>query len=115
MEAGTLRHRLTIQDQAKSRDGFGGEIINWTTWATVWGAVEPLSGRERFVQASDQQIYELTTRIRIRYREGLHTEMRVVWGVRVYNIRAVINRETRDREVYLMCEELNPAPETDEQ
>ena len=46
MEAGQLRHRVTIQQATETTDGFGGVTQAWATFATVWAAVEPLTGRE---------------------------------------------------------------------
>lgn len=111
MNLGKLRHRVTIESSSASRDEFGGEVITWATVATVWAAVEPLSGRE-FLDARRQEA-EVSTRIRIRYRAGLVPGMRVTWGPgtspaqgsHVYDILAVIERESRRREIWLMVRE----------
>lgn len=104
MRAGTLRHRVTLQDRAKARDDLGAEIIVWVDIATVWGAVEPISGREFFdAQALNA---EVTTLIRIRYLNGVVPTMRVAWSGHTYNILSVIEPETRRRELHLMCKEL---------
>lgn len=100
---GKLRHRVTIESSSASRDEFGGEVLTWATVATVWAAVEPLSGRE-FLDARRQEA-EVSTRIRIRYRAGLVPGMRVTWGDHIYDILAVIERESRRREVWLMVRE----------
>lgn len=103
MQLGKLRHRVTIESSSASRDEFGGEVLTWATVATVWAAVEPLSGRE-FLDARRQEA-EVSTRIRIRYRAGLVPGMRVTWGDHIYDILAVIERESRRREVWLMVRE----------
>ena len=103
MQFGKLRHRVTIESSSASRDEFGGEVITWATVATTWAAVEPLSGRE-FLDARRQEA-EVSTRIRIRYRAGLVPGMRVTWGDHVYDILAVIERESRRREMWLMVRE----------
>ena len=104
MQAGTLRHRVTIQEKEITRDSYGGEQITWADVATVWAAVEPLAGRE-FMEGRRLDA-ELSTRIRIRYRSGLAPTQRVTWGDHTYDIQAVIDVDTRRREVYLMCREL---------
>ncbi len=106
MEAGKLRHRVVIQENTPTRDSYGDEVDSWSTWATVWGAVEPLTGREAFSAGANQRLAEVTHRIRIRYRSGVLPTMRVTWRSRTFNIQSVIEPETRDREIQLMCEEL---------
>lgn len=104
MEAGRLRQRVTIQEKDPTQDEYGEEVPTWSDVATVWAAVEPLRGRE-FLEA--QRVgAEVTTRIRIRYRDGIVPEMRVVWGDHVYDIEAVIPVKERQREIHLMCKEL---------
>jgi SPP1 family predicted phage head-tail adaptor len=96
-----MRHRVTIQQKAPTRDTFGGEVEAWNAVATVWASVEPLQGRE-FLEARQLQA-EVTTRIRIRYRAGIVPQMRVVWGSHFYDVQAVIETEARRRELQLMC------------
>ena len=105
MEAGKLRHRVTIQEKPTvTRDGFGGEVPGWTEVDTVWAAVEPLGGREFLEGRSLEAIVD--TRIRIRYRTGLVPSMRVVWGSHTYGIQAVIEPKSAHREIHLMCAEI---------
>ena len=105
MRAGTLRQRVQLQEKQVVRDTFGAEVVTWATLATVWGAVEPLQGRE-FLDAQQIQA-EISTRIRMRYRGDITVspEKRVVWGAHVYDVLAVIEPETRRRELVLMCKE----------
>lgn len=104
MKIGALRHRVTIQTKTVTIDSYGGESITWTDYLTVWAAVEPLTGRE-FLEGRrlDNMIGH---RIRIRYRAGLDPSMRVSWGSRVFDIESVIERESKRREIWLMCKEL---------
>jgi SPP1 family predicted phage head-tail adaptor len=44
--AGSLRHRVTIQQLTISQDAFGGIVEAWTDLKTVWADISPLSGRE---------------------------------------------------------------------
>jgi SPP1 family predicted phage head-tail adaptor len=104
MEAGSLRHRVTIQSKSVTRDTYGGEVITWATVATVWAAVEPLNGREWL--EGRQAAAEVTTRIRIRYRSGVLPEMQVVYGSHAYDILAVIQPEEKRQEIQLMCQEV---------
>jgi SPP1 family predicted phage head-tail adaptor len=105
MRAGDLRHRVTIQNKGTpARNTAGEEVITWTEEATVWGSIEPLRGREFLEQQREGG--EVTTRIRIRHRDGLTPSMRAVWGSHTYDILSVIEVQGRQREIHLMCREL---------
>ncbi len=106
VDLGSLRHRLVIQQGQPASDGGGGQSDPWADpviVATVWGKVEPLTGGERLraMQIEDR----LSHRIVIRHRPGITPAMRIVFGSRVFNIRAAINHEERDRFLELLCEE----------
>lgn len=106
MEAGRLRHRVTIQSKSVSRNTFGEEEITWEDVATVWGSVEPLRGRE-FMEGRQIQA-EITHRIRVRYYpDGIEPEYRVVYDSRYFDVMAVIEVEERHREMHLMCREID--------
>ena len=102
--ASKLRHRITFQERATGQDEFGQPIDTWQDICTVWAAVEPLSGREFW--AAQQVQAEVTTRIRIRYRQGIRPEMRVLYDGRTYDIQTVIDPEERHVELQLMCREV---------
>ncbi len=105
MEAGELRERVTIQEKLVSKDSFAEERPLWSDVATVWAAVEPLSGRE-FLEARQVQA-ETTTRIRMRYRAGIRAEMRLVHGTHIYEITAPpMDIESKHKELQLMCKEI---------
>jgi SPP1 family predicted phage head-tail adaptor len=78
MRAGKLRHRLKIQSKTTALDSFGGGAATWSTFANVYGSVEPLTGRERF---DAQQVNpEVNHVVRIRYLDGVVPEQRILWG-----------------------------------
>ena len=104
MRAGELRHRVTIKSKGASRDTFGQETITWTTVATVWAAVEPLSGREYLAGAQLEAAVD--TRVRIRYLAGVVPEMQVVYGSHTYNLLSVVHVGENRREMQLMCQEV---------
>jgi SPP1 family predicted phage head-tail adaptor len=104
MQAGRLRHRVTIQEKNASRNTYGEEVPAWSEIATVWAGVEPLRGREYLEMRQVQA--EVTTRIRMRYLSGIAPEMRVVWGNHTYDILTVIHINTRGAEMQLLCSEV---------
>lgn len=104
MRSGKLRHRVTLQTQVETQNSFGEqETLSWQDYATVWGAVEPLQGREFFTAM--QVNAETTVRIRIRYMTGVTSRMRVSFDSRIYNIKSIIDPDERNRELQLMCSE----------
>lgn len=88
LEAGRLRHRVSIERVVRTQDEDTGAVTEtWTEIAKVWAAVEPLSARE-FVQSAAGQS-EVTARITIRAREILAKD-RIIHRGTVYNIRGVL-------------------------
>lgn len=107
MRAGRLRHVITIQQATETRDSVGAIIRTWATYDTVRASIEPLNGREYF-NASQVQA-EVSTRIRVRYLDGLTSKMRILFGSRIYDIKAIINDKERNFEMTLMCVETDAA------
>jgi SPP1 family predicted phage head-tail adaptor len=103
MQAGNLRHRITIQSATTAQDAYGEPVRLWTTFATLWAAVEPLQGREYFV--GQQMQSEVSTRIRVRDYPGITPLMRVYWDSRYFQIESIITDPTNRRELHLMCRE----------
>lgn len=88
IDAGRLRHRVTIQYPADARDSFGAPEIDWETFAVVWAAIEPLSARE-FVSAQAEQS-KVVGRITIRKLAGIDADMRIEHNGEIYNIEGIL-------------------------
>ena len=101
---GDLRHRITLQSPPTTQDSYGAPTGDYTDVATIWANINPISGRELF--AAEQFASEITHRVRIRYRAGVTSSMRVKYGDRNFEIMYVINEYERDRITQLMCKEL---------
>ncbi|MHB1652343.1 MAG: phage head closure protein [Desulfitobacteriaceae bacterium] len=104
MDPGKLRHRVTIQQNTPTQDDEGVMADNWVDLASVWAMIEPLQGRE--LLTAQAITAEITTRIRIRYRDGITSEMRILYGTRVFDIQAPIDPEEKHQELQLMCREV---------
>ena len=85
MNAGKLDQRVTLQALSGGVDEIG----------------EPLAGREYI--AAGAMVSAVETRIRLRYRPGVVSSMRVIHGDTVYGIEAVIHVKSARRELQLMC------------
>ena len=103
MTAGALRERITIQSEASTPDGGGGFTAGWVDVVTVFASVSPQRGGEALeaMQVRDTQLYDVV----IRYRTDITSKQRVIWGSRIFNIRAVMNKDERDKYLTLVCEE----------
>ena len=106
MQAGRLRHRITLQRKEQTQNPQTGAMTTtWATDATVWAAVEPLSARE-FVAAQAVQS-NVSVRITVRYRPGITAAMRILHDGKVYGITGVLADKDSGREyLTLPCSEL---------
>lgn len=104
MKAGDLRHRITIQENRPVKDAEGIVQDSWVDLATVWAALKPLSGRELLAAQALQS--ETTGTLEIRYRAGIKPSQRVIFGGRVLEILAVLNKEEKNRELGLLTKEV---------
>lgn len=103
MRAGTLRHRVSVEQRVQTRDAFGGVSDAWATFAaSVPAAILPVSGREFF--SAEAQQSEVTAKIVMRELAGLLPSMRIVHGGQHYNIRAILPDATLARHIVCMCE-----------
>ncbi|MBK4414170.1 phage head closure protein [Enterobacter hormaechei] len=105
MQAGKLRHRVTIQEPVMVQNPETGAVNKtWRDLATVWAEVSPLSARE-FIAAQASQ-GEITTRITIRFRPGITRMNRILFRGEIYNIDGVLPDPKSGREyLTLPCSE----------
>lgn len=96
MRAGALRHRITIrQPSSTALDGY--EADDYSNLATVWGAIEPLAGRE--LLEARAQLNAQPYRYRIRYYPGVTERHRLQWNGTEYKIESLENPELRNAEL----------------
>lgn len=108
LSAGTLRKRITLQQQSPSVDTYGQQITTWTDVATVWASIEPSVGRE--LMAAQAVRLDQPTTITIRWQPALASPktvaaMRAVYNGRIFNICSVENEEERNRMLTLLASE----------
>jgi len=111
MEIGRLNKRLELQLNSEETesytDSLGGLTTTWATASTVWGSIEPLSGRELF--SAQQAQSDTDMRIRIRYYSGLTTFYRIKYGTRYFQILSIANISENNEEMLLLCKEVKDA------
>lgn len=104
MQAGRLRHYMTIQQPTEAEDANGEIIQTWSTFANVWAEILPLVGKEYW--ASKQVIAEATGKIRLRYIANITAKMRALFGNRILNfVGPPINIEERNIEIVIYFSE----------
>src|SRR5687767_13873249 len=54
--SGQLRHRVTIQAGTSTRGPVGRDVVTWSTTATRWARVIPLTERLQWLQNSERGI-----------------------------------------------------------
>lgn len=110
IDPGKMRHRVTFQKYNGNLDDYGdpqqADDAAWEDVATVWAAIDPISGREFY--AAEQSQSEVSHKVRCRYRAGLNTAMRLLCGSRKFLIVSIIDWEERHESLLVMCKELVP-------
>lgn len=103
MRAGRIRHRITIQQATEIRDALGGVTQTWTDLRTVWAAVEPARGSERFALAQAKAGVDSKIVLRGPVAKDVTPKMRILFGARIFDIEAVIDVDSRNivRELFI--------------
>lgn len=70
----------------QDEDGFVSK--DWRTRYSRWADIVPISAREYF--ESNRETTEATSKIYIRYMDGVHDDMRIVHDGRIYDIESVL-------------------------
>lgn len=107
IRAGKLRHRVAIQESVSTPDGIGGQTLSWqnkTGMGSIPAAIMPLTSKEQIDAMKLESV--ATNKIRIRYRTGITSKNRIVFGSRVFNILgAPINYDERKRQLDFIVSE----------
>tara|TARA_R110000796_G_scaffold149072_2_gene265944 strand:+ start:446 stop:790 length:345 start_codon:yes stop_codon:yes gene_type:complete len=87
---GKLRNKITIQNTALSTDNYGGYTTGRTTYLTAFAQIKSKAGKQVFNEQSGEQIsnpqdFEFI----IRYRSGILTSMRILFGSRTFDIKSI--------------------------
>jgi SPP1 family predicted phage head-tail adaptor len=101
-----LRKIITIQRPISQADGIGGMIEKWDDFITVSAEVQALYDKalgEGFFanQVMDNSFY----RFRIRYLDGIKTNMRLIYNQKIFHIKRVINQDERNLASVIIAQE----------
>jgi len=100
---GDLNKRVEIQAPTKVSDGMGGFVTGYSTLATVFCAVWPVSAADTIVANATTMV--VTHRLRIRYRSVLKTSYRIKFGTRYFSIVSIIDPNTDHKFLDLLVKE----------
>ncbi|MET0332554.1 MAG: phage head closure protein [Dyella sp.] len=91
LAAGTLNRLITIQQRSAAQDEAGQPIDTWSDVISVWANIAGHTGMRSIATGSANGVVASIDAysIRIRYREGIDTSMRVVCGSRTFDIKQI--------------------------
>ena len=75
MQAGRLRHRVTIQNFTTTRTPSGQPVENWEDGKTIWAEVKGISGRELLAAGAEHA--DATIRVWVRFRRDISASSRL--------------------------------------
>lgn len=99
-----LNRRLTLETPQKASDGAGGYTTNWVPLGQLWASCQPRRGVERGEGGAPISSVSYVIVVRGAAQGSAarpRPEQRFRDGGRVFNIRAVTERD--DRGMYLTC------------
>lgn len=100
LAAGRLRHEVAFQSRERVRAN-GQWELQWTDVATAVPAeVRPLSGNQQLQSAAIQNSIE--AQVKLRWRDDLKPEMRMLHGTDIYDIKQIIPDPTLRRWLTLL-------------
>ena len=88
MKAGLLNTRIELFRKQRVPDEVGAVAYHWLPVAKLWGDVRQKSGVESI--RNDTAVSEVRASIRVRYRDGIESGMRVSVRNQLYEIQVVL-------------------------
>lgn len=102
IRVGEMTERITLQQQTRTGDGMGGQVVTWADVATIWAKAWTVSSSESM--AAGQTTMIRMQKFGIRYRSVLRPAWRIRWQGRYFAITGV---DPDGREwIYLTCKEV---------
>ena len=102
LRSGIMDTLATVQTPTESANAIGEPILTWSTFATRWIAILPLSGNEQMTAMANEG--SITHRVRMRYTDGLKPKMRLISGSRTFEIMSAVERGRREEHELMVSE-----------
>ncbi|NWK74156.1 phage head closure protein [Acinetobacter sp. SwsAc6] len=98
--ASELRHRVVIQQYVDQRDQYNNSTGKvWSEYKTLWGKLSGFSGKDLI--AAKAAGSEVIARLKLRKRDDITTEMRVLFKGKAYQITSPPMPDDRDGNTYM--------------
>lgn len=104
MSSGELRHKIEVQ-QFQSTVSSNGDVnnINWLTYKSVWASVKPMDSSAQREESGQRDIVHDRYNIKIRFDDGVTTNMRILHKGDSYDIEAIHDLNGRKQYLTLRC------------
>ncbi len=104
-KVGRLNRRVELLQQMPSLDTLGRQVRTntWSVAAKLWAEVREINGTE--LERANQMSVTGSHIVTIRYREGVSAANRIRFRGRVFEVRAVLDADSSQRELQLVCGE----------
>jgi SPP1 family predicted phage head-tail adaptor len=102
LKSGVMDKKATIETPTESTNAIGEPTFTWSTFATRFIALQPLSGNEQLIAMANEG--SVTHRVRMRYTDGLKPKMRIVVGGRTFEIMSALERGRREEHELMVSE-----------
>ncbi|MBW3491135.1 phage head closure protein [Bacillus sp. FDAARGOS_1420] len=108
LNAAKLNKRIILEHKTERKDEEGNvRPSKWLEFVKVWAEPKTPFGtgfRSEIFQGNAEFVIKLIN-FTIRYREGIHSAMRVRYDEKLYEIKSVIDIDEQHKEMCLICEE----------
>lgn len=103
MRAGSLDKKVEFQSLTKSKNSFKEVVEEWNKFVEAYVSILPLRGKEYFSSKGVKS--EVSHKLQMRYMDGITSDMKIVYGVRTFEIESVINIREENKTLELMLTE----------
>lgn len=100
---GARRERVRLQAATRENDGAGGSRLVWSDVATLWAEMIALKSHETL--RGERNEARQNWRVVTRWRAGVTSDHRLIWGPRVLAIHGAIDPDGHRRWLAIDAEE----------
>ena len=102
IRTGNLRHLVTIETPSGVKDKWGEVTKDTTTHTTIRASITPITSEQRERGAGvDAEVSHI---IRTHWIAGIKSNMRIVYGTRIFQIKGVpINVDEKNKVLEMTC------------
>lgn len=103
VDAGTLRHRVTIQTATDTSNGEGGFVKSWSDYDTVWAFIRPMRAKQ--IDEYKSINVHATHLVEMRGNVDIQENQQIVFGSRVFEVLTVENEKEEGVKKWVTCKE----------